>query len=258
MEFLSENYVNTTTQFLVNDGTATVSNIFNPNFRFQFASANFANDLTTVTMRINFDETMTIDRIAICEHNLKDFTLFYNGATANTFVLTNTGDTIASSYSSNSATAHFFRTTQIYATSVSIDMKKTITANQNKAIGYLAISKKRTDFNNRNPSAQGYQLKRNPMQIKHVMSNGGVRLQTLEDKYESNISFEYLTEAVKNELKEIYDNHEEIIFCPFGTTTGWDSVIFPCVWSGDFNFFNYSDNASDAGFSGSINLLETP
>lgn len=258
MELLAANYVNTTTQIIVNDNTSTYANILNPDFRFQYSSANFANDLTTVTMRIAFSETMTVDRIALCEHNLKDFTLFYNGVTANTFALTTTSDTIASSYSSNSSTSHYFQCTSVDCTSVSIDMKKTITANQNKALGYFVISKKKTNFGGRIPSAQGYDVKSNPMQIRHVMSNGGVRLQTLEDKFEATIRFDYLTTTVRDELKEIFDNHEELIFCPFGTTTGWDTLIFPCVWVGNFDFFNYSDNASTAGFSGSINLLETP
>jgi len=258
MELLSANMINTTTQIIVNDNTSTAENILNPDFRFQYSSANFANDLTTVTMRIAFTQTMAVDRIAICEHNLKDFTLFYDGVTANTFALTTTGDTTVSSYTTNSNTSHYWRCTQVNCTSVSIDMKKTITANQNKALGYFVISALETNFGNRVPSAQGYDLKVNPMQIRHTLSNGGVRLQTLNDKYEANIKFDYLTTAVRDELREIFDNHTELVFAPFGTTTAWDEIIFPCSWSGNFDFNNYSDNASTAGFSGSINLLETP
>lgn len=258
MELLRRNYVNTSTQFVVNDNTSTAVNVLNPDTRFQYSSSNFANDLTTVTMRINFDETVTVDRIALVGHNLRAFTVFYNGVTANTLALTATSNTTTSDYSSNSATSHYFRFTPINCTSVSIDMKKTITADQNKYLGYLVISQKRTAFDGRVPSAENYLPMLEPKNVVHKLSDGGTRIQTLEDKWAAQISFDYVTKAARDELKEIFDDHEEVVFVPFGTTTGWDAVIFPCVWQGGFNFFQYSDNAADSGFSGSLTLLETP
>ena len=48
------------------------------------------------------------------------------------------------------------------------------------------------------------------------------------------------------------------MFCPFGTTTSWDAILFESVWTGPFDFYEYSDNASSSGFSGKITLKETP
>ena len=258
MELLYSNLINTATQFEVNDSTATAVNVLNPDVRFQFSSNNFASDLTTVTMRVNFNQTVTVDRIAMVGHNLKDFTVYYDGVTANTFALDPGANTAASAYSSNSATSHYFRTTPVACTSVSIDMKKTILADSNKYLGYLVLSEVRTDFDGRAPSSDGYQPVINTQSVTHNLSDGGTRIQTLEDKWAADLHFDYVTESARDDLKTIFDDHEEMVFCPFGTTTGWDAVIFPCVWQGAFDFFQYSDNASDSGFSGSIRLLETP
>lgn len=258
MQILRQNYVNTTTQLEVNTNTSTAGNVFIPDTRFQFASDNFANDATTVTMRINFAETLTVDRIALVSHNLKSFRVYYNGITANTFALTATANTSTTHYSNNSDTSHYFECTPVGCTSVSIEMYSTIVANQNKYLGYLVISEEVTNFDGRVPSADGYTPTLDTQAIKHRLSDGGTRIQTLEDKWHVQLSFDYLTQTARDELKAIFDDHSEIIFCPFGTSTGWDAVIFPCVWEGGFNFFKYSDNASDAGFSGSLTLLETP
>lgn len=258
MELLRKNYAETTTQFVVNSNTTTVSNILNPDIRFQFASDAFTNDLTTVTMTINFDQTLTVDRLAILGHNLKAFTIFYDGLTANTFALTATANTTTTDYASNSETAHYFRFAAVDCTSVSIDMKSTITPNQNKAIGYLVVSEQLTSFDGRVPSAQNYSPVLNTQSVVHRLSDGGTRIQTLENKWAAQLSFDFLSQTGRDELKTIYDDHDEMVFVPFGTSTGWEAVIFPCVWEGAFNFYKYSDNASEAGFSGSLNLLETP
>lgn len=258
MEILKKNYVNTTTQFEVNSNTATAGNIFLSDTRFQYASDGFANDLTTVTMRINFTETLTVDRIAIVGHNLKKYNLYYGGVTANTFALTTTANTSASQFISNSDTSQYLRCAAVACTSVSIDMYSTIIADQNKYIGYLVLSQVRTSFDGRVPSAQNYSPVLDPHSVVHQLSDGGTRIQTLEDKWKVGLSFDYITQTARDELKAIFDDHDEMVFTPFGTATGWDAVIFPCVWAGGFGFFKYSDNASASGFSGSINLLETP
>lgn len=258
MEILRRNYVNTTTQLVVNSNTSTAGNIFLSDVRFQYSSDNFANDLTTVTMRINFTETLTVDRIAIVGHNLKKFNMYYGGVTANTFALTSTGATTVSQFLTNSATSLYLRCAAVNCTSVSIDMYSTIVADQNKYIGYLVLSEKRTNFDGRVPAAQNYAPTLDTQSVVHKLSDGGTRIQTLEDKWNVQLSLDFITQTARDELKAIFDDHDEMVFVPFGTTTSWDAVIFPCVWAGGFGFFRYSDNAAEAGYTGSLNLLETP
>lgn len=256
-ELIRANYLQTSTQLVVNANTATAENVMTRDLKFQFSSDNFANDSTTVTMRINFDETLTVDRIALVGHNLKQFRVYYNGATANVFSLSAPANTNASSYATNSATSHYFRTASVGVTSVSIDMYSTIEANKNKVLGYLVISQKLTDFDGRVPIAQTYMPKINPQNVVHRLSDGGVRIQTLEHKFASSFNLDFVTEQTRNDLRTIFEDNDSFIFCPFGTTTSWDEVIYPCVWNDSFDFFGYSDNAAVAGFSGRINLLET-
>jgi len=258
MELLRANFVNTTTAISVINNTASASNLLNSDTRFQYFTDQMNDDATTAAITISFTQTTTVDRIALVNHNWKAFTIFYNGSTANTLNLTATSNTTTSDYSSNSDTSHYFRFAPINAVTISIHAKSTIVANQNKYLGYVVVSEKLTNFGGRIPSANRYQPVLDSQGVVHRLSDGGTRIQTIEDKWSVNMAFDYLTEDVRDELKEIFDDHEELVFAPFGTTTGWDAVIFPCVWEGGFEFFRYSDNASEAGFSGGIKLRETP
>lgn len=256
MELLKANLFLTSTSIVVDSNTASAEFIMDPDTSFQWVSSGFNNDLTTASMTINFDETVTVSRIALVGMNLKAFDMFYNGATANTFSITSTGDTTTSQYSSNSETSKFIQVTPVQCTSVTIDMKSTIVADAEKAIGYLVVSEEHVDFP-RIPAAKDYKPQRFGKEIVHTLSDGSVRIQTVATKHSADVKLEYISESFRNSLKTIFDLHEGMIFVPFGTTTGWDAVIFPCVWPSPFDFYRYSDNAPNAGFGGTIRLKET-
>lgn len=255
MELLKSNYVDTTTSIIVDSNTVSAQYLLDRDKTFQYVSSGYTAAKTTI--RVNFTETLSVSRIALMGHNLKGFTAYYNGVTANTFALTNTCDTIASDFSSNSATSNYLTCNPVFCTSVSIQCNSTIVAAQEKAIGWLVISDVLQAFT-RTPAAKGYTPLVNPMQIVHKLSDGGTRIQTVSDKWSASLQYSYLTQAQRDALKVTYDLHQEMIFCPFGTTTGWDEVIFPCVWQGAFEFYKFSDDAQASGFSGKINLMETP
>lgn len=260
MEFLAQSFINTTTAIVVNSNTTTAKFIMNRSNIFQYVSSGFNNDATTATLRINFGSTLSVSRIALTGHNLKDFTVFYNGVTANTFVLTSTGMTTASDFSTNSLTSMYMSATPVDCTSVSIDMQGTMIADSEKAVGYLALTAVDLDFP-RIPRAGNYTPSFNPKDVTHKLSDGGTRIQTLGNTWQTNIGFENITTSFRDNLRTIFDDHKEFIFVPFGTLASddsWDKIIFPCVWRGPFDFYNHSDNATEAGFSGKIQLLETP
>jgi hypothetical protein len=257
MEFLKPNYLDTTSALVVNNATDRGSYLFDRDVTFQYVSNGMNNDATTVSIRVNFNETLPVSRIALVEHNLKAFTIFYNGSTANTFALTSSGSTVTSDFATNSETSHFLRANTVYCTSVTLELKSTIVANQEKAIGFLVISDPHVVLD-RPPPAKGYKISIDPQDTVHKLSDGGTRIQNIADKYSAQLSYSFLSTSERNSLKALYDRHQEFLFCAFGTTTGWDEVLFPCVWTGNFDFFQFSDNAATAGFSGKINLLETP
>ena len=256
MEMLKQNYCNTTTQFVVNTNTDTVSNIINPDASIQFYSDLFNNDATTVTMRINFDETKTVSRIALKEMNLKNFRVYYNGATANTFSLTTTGSTISSNFSSNSETSIYMRAAGVACTSVSIDMYSTQVANSEKAIGHIYIGDTLLTFPVM-PAANNYTPKIDPQQVVHPMSDGGVRIHSVKNKITAEIKLKNISRSFRDSLKDIFEQRTPFVFCPFGTTTSWDEVIIEAVWPGNFEFYKFSDDAATSGFSGTISIRET-
>ena len=151
----------------------------------------------------------------------------------------------------------YLKATPQACTSVSFDMKSTIVANQNKAIGYLVVSNVLTDLDGRVPSAQRYQPIFKSKEIVHELADGSFRTQVFDQKFGAKIGLDFVSTSLRNELKTVFETHEDFIFTAFGTTTGWDEVFFPCVWVGAFEFFEATDNAISAGHSGVLKLLET-
>jgi hypothetical protein len=94
-------------------------------------------------------------------------------------------------------------------------------------------------------------------EVVHKLSDGNTRIQVVADRWRANVKLEYISESFRNSLRTIYNLHDGLIFVPFGTTTAWDAVIFPCVWQGPFDFYKFSDNAPATGFEGTIKLWET-
>src|SRR3990167_1436539 len=207
MELLKANYINTTTAIVVGSNTDSAKYIIEPDPLFQYVSSGFNNDSTTATLRINFSETLTVSRIGLVGINLKAFDLYYNGATASTFALTTTAATTASTWASNSETALYLHCTAVDCTSVTLDMKSTQLADNEKAIGYLVISTPRVDFS-RIPSAKNYTPIIDTKEVVHQLSDGNTRLQVISDRWRANIKLVYISEAFRNTLRTIYNLHE--------------------------------------------------
>jgi hypothetical protein len=193
MEFIKANYLNTTTQIAVNSNTGTVSNLFNRDPFYQYYSDQFANDLTTSSITITFDATTPVSRIALIDTNFKEFSLFYNGSTASTFTLVN-GDTTVSSYTANTDVNKYFRFSTIQVSSITINAKKTITADQEKVLGLLVISDLELSLT-KIPNAQNYKPKINPKQVVHRLSDGGTRIHTVRRKWETNINLDFIASS---------------------------------------------------------------
>lgn len=256
MELLYSNYFNTTTQAVVNSATDTVANLLERDAAFQYVSSGYTG-VTVSTIRINFSETVSVSRIALIGHNAKKFRLFYNGATANAFTMTTTSATTTSVFSTNSETSIFMFVTPVNCTSISLDLEETMVAGAEKAIGHFFVSRVLHSFE-REPPAKGYTPQLLPTNIKHTLSDGGMRIQTVGEKYKAVLSYTHLSESERNSLRTVWDMHSEMVYVPFGTTTSWDKILFPCVWDGSFDFYKYSDSAISGGFEGKITLLETP
>lgn len=258
MEFIKANYLNTTTQIAVNNATSTISYLFNRDEYYQWITDGLNNDATTATITITFDETTAVSRIALIDTNIKSFTIFYNGSTSNTFSLSTDGSTNASSFSNNSQTSLYMRvasTTMV--SSITIDLKTTQTANQEKLLGYILISDLYTTLT-QIPSAEEYNPNIIPKQIVHKLSDGGTRIHRIRKKWAINFNLDYISTSQRDSLLDVYNLLDPFHFVPFGTTTSWDGICPEVIWDGPFEFYEYSTNAISSGFSGSVKLSETP
>ena len=257
MEFIKANYLNTTTQLILGSNTSTASNLFNPDKYYQYVTDGMNSDLTLTSITVNMEATSTVSRIVLVDTNLKKFTIFYNGSTANTFSMTNTGSTTTSAWTTNTQSNMYLRcNTQTAITSITIDMYTTIVADQEKRVGFLMISDlyfAMTQF----PSANNYDPIIKQKQVVHQLSDGGTRVHKVRQKWNTNISLEYVTTSDRDSLYSIYSLLTPFAFCPFGTSTSWDAAVFECVWDGNFDFYQFSTNAQSSGFSGKITLKET-
>lgn len=254
MEFLSQTLLQTTTQLFVSTNTVTSENIMNPDVRRQYISSGSNNDLTTTTITITFDSTQTVDRIALMEHNIKGFNIFYGGVTANAFTMTS--PTTTSQFTSNSATNLYLACTPVEVTSVTFDLKTTMVANSEKAVGYLYLGENELTFD-RIPSSGNYTPVIDPKELIHNLSDGGTRRQTVQTKWSVKVKLKYISETFKDSLYSIYNQFAPKVFVPFGTGTAWDGILFEANWMGNFDFYKYADDATNAGFTGSIDLKET-
>jgi hypothetical protein len=255
MELLYPNLINTTTQLAVGSNSDIISNLFNPDKFLQYFTDGYNSDATTASITITFSATQTIDRIAMLEHNLESFNVFYNGLTANSLALS--GPTTVANFVSNTAQDTYLQlSAPIYCTSLTLDMRTTLVANAEKAIGLLLLSSVNVTFD-RPPSANSYVPGIEPKQIVHVLSDGGTRVHTVRQKWHAKFKLGYVTESFRNTLRDVYDSHDPFVFVPFGTGTSWDGIAFEAVWVGPFDFYKYSNNNVAAGYSGSFDFRET-
>lgn len=254
MEFLSQTLLQTTTQISVNSSTITAENIMNPDTSWQYISDGFDDDTTTTSITISFDSTVSIDRIAIMETNVKAFNIYYNGATANAFTLTN--PTTTSQFSSNSSTNLYLACTLANVTSLTFDLKSTMVANSEKAVGYIYVGANELTFP-RIPNAKNYTPVRDPKEFLHELADGGIRRHVVATKWSVKLKFDHITESFRTSLRTIYDSLSPRVFVPFGTGTSWDGILFEANWVGNFDFYKYSSDAVQSGYSGSLDLKET-
>ncbi|CAB4170041.1 hypothetical protein UFOVP903_48 [uncultured Caudovirales phage] len=256
MEFIKASLLNTSTQIAVNSNSTTASNLFNPDPAYQFSTSGLDNDLTTASMVITFDSPMSVSRIALVDMNFKEFRLFYNGSTANSFSPVG-GDTTSSVYTGNADANKYFRFSTIQCSSITIEATKTFIVNQEKFLGLFIPSDLILELEKR-PSAQSYKPSLNPKQVVHKLSDGGTRIHNVRKKWSTTLDLDYVSETERDTIYEdLYNFDDAFVFCPFGTATGWGGQIFETVWDGPFSFYEFSDNNANVGFSGKISLKET-
>lgn len=258
MEMLYQNFFNTSTMAVLDSNTAGAAYLFDRRPTRKYISVGYANDLTSTTIRINFSSTQTISRVALQNINWRDFRVYYNGTTASTLALTTTCGTTASNWTGNSATSLYLMCSDTAMTSLSIQINKTIVADEEKKAGQIIVSDQQFQFT-RNPDSRGLTPEMQPKEIVHTMSDGGTVVFRVRDKIKYKLTGSHREQSEITGLRAVYDTKLPLYFVPFPTGTSWDGNAYEVNWVGGFNAgLKPSDNYTAVGYDFTINLEESP
>lgn len=247
MLFLRQNELNTTTQIVVDAAnTISVANILDRDINTKWVTIGYGTN-TSTNFSIEFATATAIDRVFLQNHNLKQYRIFYNSLTSNTF-------TPAISETTNSATSNYYTFATITVSSITLQLDLATTADTEKQVGEFYVGQLMLSLE-RNPPANNYRPLIDRHQVVHRMPNGGVSQFIVADKFRTQLKWDFLTESFTSQLLDIYETGTTFYFVPFGTTTSWDGKAYEVAWTNDFDF-RHSDNNKDAGYSGSITIEE--
>lgn len=255
MEFLTANYINTTTMLAVSYATASAGDLID-----RKTDSLWTSDTASAAIVVTFAATQTIDRIVIQNTNMKNF-LIWHDATATTFALTTTAGTAATAWTGNSASNLYLILASATATdNLSIECASTTTGDP-AYIGEVWACQKiyRLD---ENPNFSYYKPVLKAKEINHTMSDGGTTLYRINASYQADVQLKWQTQTVIDNLKAVYDLNDSVVFVPFPNEVVGDwpgDDIYLVNWVGDFSFKEPAGNdTASMGFNGTIKLSEAP
>lgn len=217
-----------------------------------WGTENAGTDATTAALRIVFETTKTVSQVILLGINLKDFSVHPNTTTSNF--------TPAISETTNSATSLYYSVnTDTTIKEIVISMDSTQIADQEKSVGEFIVTNLLYNFtSDRPPPADGYTPRLYKKQVVHEMSDGGTALFNIRNKFHTEIELSFVPTTTFNTLRSVYDLVTPFVFIPFETATAWNGDVAECVWPGNFDFYKFSDNNRGNGYTGKINIRQTP
>lgn len=257
MEFLKQNAINTTTVLSTTVNTSTLLRLIDRDKSVKWETSGYSSDTVSVIV-LTPTATHTISRIAIINHNLKAFSIYYGDTTTNLISLT--GSTNTTNWTTNSETSHYLviATTTISPTvPLTLRMTGAQTADTERYIGEYYVGQDYFRFAN-NPAASNYEPKPEEKMFKHSMSDGGLVKYFLKEKFTADIKLDFVSSAERANFKNVYDQHLPFMFVPFPNTSTWDGDMYEVNWENSFDFYKLETEQIGNGYRGSIQLYETP
>lgn len=254
MEFLTMSFINTSTAVSVTTGSTSSASLYDRKNTTYFTSVGDNSDLTTTTLRFEFTSEQNIDRLAIENHNLKSFRIYYNSNTANLFTL-NDALTVSSEWASNSETSQYFRCDTVACSIITIEATATMIANAEKRISQFWACTKLHVFTT-DPGSSGYDPELDRKEYRHEMSDGGSALYVVQDNFKCRIKRRYVDTSEYSDLLSMYQRNDSLVFVPEPTGTSWNDQIWAVNWVGKFDCMGYSDNYKGSGYNLTMNLEE--
>jgi len=247
MSFFKRNQFGTVTMAKVDAvNTSTVNYAIDHDRDTQWTTVGYGTNTSTI-FSVELPTATVISQIFLQNHNLKQFRIFYNSVTANTF-------TPAITKTTNSDASNYFSFASITVNSIQVQVDLAMTADTEKRIGELYIGDVMLSFE-RNPSAANYKPLTAKQKVIHRMPNGGVTMFIVDQKYKGEISWKHLTASFTSQLQNIYDTGTTFYFMPFLTSTTWNGDAYEVAWTNDFDF-RFSDNNKVSGMGGKIIIEE--
>lgn len=248
MAFYKQNNLNTTTMVRVDAiNTLTIANAFDRDRETRWETVGYGTNTSTI-FSIEFPTNTTIiSKIFLQNHNLRQYRIFYNSVTANTF-------TPAISETTNSATSSYYTFNSITVSTIQVQVDRATTVDTEKRIGEIYIGDLMLELE-RNPNAASYKPILNRQKVIHRMPNGGVSLFIVDEKFKAEVSWKHVTESFTSQLLNVYTTNTTFVFVPFATTSAWDGNAYEMAWTNDYDF-KHSDNNKSAGFGGKIMMEE--
>jgi|6_EtaG_2_1085325.scaffolds.fasta_scaffold00880_15 L-rhamnose mutarotase len=255
MEIKKANFINTTTALTVDSNSTTVVNMIDGNRDTEYASNGYSG-ATATNIIMTFSTPTVISRIYLVDHNLKDYSIFYDETTTNTFTLTGySTSTIA--YTGNSETSQYFVVSSQTVSTVYLRANEAMTASAEKVIADYYIGDLYHRFT-QNPSADQYDPRINETSFNHKMSDGGTVRYFLADKFKASIQIPFVSSADRLELKTAYKSRNPLQFTPLPTESDWGGDTYEVNWVNGFPFQKFTSNIIGNGFTGQIDFEETP
>lgn len=244
-EFCGKNLLNTTTMITCSTGTGTFAYLFDRNLDIDFQTDGHTANTSTV-LTISFDAPTVVSRVMLQGHNLKNYRVFYDGVTANSWA----------AVTGNRDTSTLLTPASTTVSSISIQMDDVIDSDQERTIGELVITDCKVQLDN-NPDTGNFTPKLFGKKIRHEMPDGGTSLFIVGNKYRARMKLRFVSDSVTSQLLELYNDGDAFYFIPEGTTSGWAGEAREVVWVNDWDF-TYGDNAKTQGQNGTIDIEETP
>lgn len=245
MELLKANKLNTTTMLTASTGTGTFGFLFDNSRSLAYSTVGHSSD-TATQISVVFGEPTVVSKLLMLNHNLKDYRVFYNSATANSLA----------NVSGNSESSTYITFASVTVNSLQVQLSAPTTANTEMRIGELVASEALLSFTV-NPAAPSYKPLVARTKIIHKMPDGGVTMFQVKDKFHVKMEFDFISEAFQDSLRSVFDLADPMWFVPMPTTSAWDAVAHEVLWTNDFDF-TWAENSQSQGYNGSIELMETP
>jgi hypothetical protein len=242
MEFLSENLINTTTMIKVDSATGLTQYMFDRNRNIGYSTVGYTSNTASV-ISVEFATPTVVSHVLFQGTNLNAVSVFYDSATANSLY----------SMTGNSASGIYIEFASTTVSSIQVQLNA---ADGERNIDELIICERVLAFE-RNPSYDNYTPTIFRKQVEHEMPDGGRVLFNIRDKFRGRLSWKFVTTTFHDALQGVFESAQPLYFIPFATTTGWDAKGYEVVWTGGFDF-KHSTNDKVQGFSGSIDIKETP